>query len=133
MLAYDYPILGIFWTMLMLFLWIAWIWILVSVIFDIFRSHDLGGWGKALWALFVIILPFLGVFIYLIARGKDMQERSMKDAVKAQQATDDYIRQVAGASGGGSSADELEKLHKLRESGAIDDAEYQQLKSKVLA
>ena len=131
MLAYDYPILGVFWTMLMLFLWIAWIWILVSVIFDIFRSDDLGGWGKALWALFCIVLPFLGVFVYLIARGSQMQERSAKDAARAQQASDDYIRQVAG--GGTSSADELEKLHQLRESGAIDDAEYQQLKSKVLA
>ena len=131
MLAYDYPILGIFWTMLMLFLWIAWIWILVSVVFDIFRSDDLGGWGKALWVIFVIFLPFLGVFIYLIARGKEMQERSAKDAARAQKASEDYIRQVAG--GSGSTADELEKLTRLRDSGAIDDAEFQQLKAKALA
>ena len=131
MLAYDYPILGIFWTMLMLFLWIAWIWILVSVIFDIFRSDDLGGWGKALWAIFVIFLPFLGVFVYLIARGSNMQERSARDAARAQQASEDYIRQVAG--NGPSAADEIEKLHRLRDSGAIDDAEYQQLKAKALA
>jgi ABC-type multidrug transport system fused ATPase/permease subunit len=131
MLAYDYPILGIFWTMLMLFLWIAWIWILVSVIFDIFRSDDLGGWGKALWAIFVIFLPFLGVFIYLIARGHNMQERSAREAARAQQASADYIRQVAGS--GTSTADEIEKLTRLRDSGAIDDAEFQQLKAKALA
>jgi ABC-type multidrug transport system fused ATPase/permease subunit len=131
MLAYDYPILGLFWTMLILFLWIAWLMILFRVIIDVFRSADLGGFSKALWTIFVIVLPFLGVFVYLIARGHDMQERSARDAARAQQASEDYIRQVAGS--GPSSADELEKLHRLRESGAIDDAEYQQLKGKVLA
>lgn len=115
--------------MLWLFLWIAWIWLLVSVLFDIFRSHDLGGWGKALWAIFVVILPFLGVFIYLIARGGQMQQRSIDQASAQEAATADYVRSVADS---GSSADELEKLSKLRDQGAIDDDEYKQMKAKVL-
>ena len=80
MLAYDYPLLGMFWTLLWFFLWIAWIWLMIQVVFDIFRSHDMGGWGKALWAIFVIIIPWLGVLIYLIARGDKMREHAMADA-----------------------------------------------------
>jgi hypothetical protein len=123
------PLFDLFWAMLWLFLWIAWIWLLVSVLFDIFRSHDLGGWGKALWALLVVILPFLGVFIYLIARGGQMQQRSVDQAKAQDAATADYVRSVADS---GSSADELEKLSNLRDQGAIDDDEYKQMKAKVL-
>jgi hypothetical protein len=123
------PLFDLFWAMLWLFLWIAWIWLLVSVLFDIFRSHDLGGWGKALWALFVVILPFLGVFIYLIARGGQMQQRSIDQANAQEAATADYVRSVADS---GSSADELAKLSNLRDQGAIDDDEYKQMKAKVL-
>jgi hypothetical protein len=123
------PLFDLFWAMLWLFLWIAWIWLLVSVLFDIFRSHDLGGWGKALWALFVVILPFLGVFIYLIARGGQMQQRSIDQTNAQEAATADYVRSVADS---GSSADELAKLSNLRDQGAIDDDEYKQMKAKVL-
>ena len=106
MLAYDYPLLGAFWTLLWLFLWIVWIFILFRVIFDIFRSHDLGGWGKALWLIFVIILPFLGVFVYVIARGKGMSERDMQRAAESEQQFRSYVQQAA-ASSGGTSADDL--------------------------
>jgi hypothetical protein len=124
------PLFDVFWAMLWLFLWIAWIWLLVSVLFDVFRSHDLGGWGKALWALFVVIVPFLGVFVYLIARGGQMHERAVDDAKRQDAATREYVRSVAGS---GSPAEELEKLSQLRDSGVIDDAEFQQLKAKALA
>ncbi len=123
------PLFDLFWAMLWLFLWIAWIWLLVSVLFDIFRSHDLGGWGKALWALFVVILPFLGVFIYLIARGGQMQQRSIDQANAQEAATADYVRSVADTA---SPADELDKLSNLRDQGAISDDEYKQMKAKVL-
>jgi ABC-type multidrug transport system fused ATPase/permease subunit len=131
MLAYDYPILGLFWTMLWLFLWIAWLMLLFKVIFDIFRSHDMGGWGKALWAIFVVVVPFLGVLVYLIARGDSMRERDVADMKAQQEAMNTYIQQAA--SGGTSAADELTKLHDLKERGVITDAEYQQQKVKLLA
>lgn len=130
MLAYDYPILGVFWTILMLFIWIAWLFILFQVIFDIFRSKDLSGWGKAGWFLLVVILPLLGTLIYVIARGDGMQERNYRDAKVQQDAMDDYIRQTAGTN---SVADELSKLSDLRDSGAISDEEYAAQKSKLLA
>ena len=93
MLAYDYPLLGMFWTLLWFFLWVAWIIILFRVFIDIFRSHDLGGWGKGLWAIFVLIVPFLGVFIYLIARGHGMQERDIKEAQAKEQAFRSYVQE----------------------------------------
>ena len=116
--------------MLWLFLWIAWIWLLVTVLFDVFRSDDMGGWGKALWALFVVLLPFLGVFIYLIARGGQMQQRAVDSASAQQAATADYVRSVASSD---SSADQIEKLAALRDKGALSDEEFQQQKAKVLA
>ena len=130
MLAYDYPLLGAFWTLLWLFLWIVWIFILFRVIFDIFRSHDLGGWGKALWLIFVIILPFLGVFIYLIAEGHGMAERDMKGMQQSQQQFDQYVQSVANSGG---SAAEIEKAKSLLDSGAITQAEFDTLKAKALA
>lgn len=123
------PLFDFFWALLWVFLWIAWIWLLVMVLFDLFRSHDLGGWGKGLWAVFIIFLPFLGVFIYLIARGGQMQQRRIDDAKAQEAATREYVQSVAGSS---SSADELEKLSRLRDQGTIDDAEFQQMKAKVL-
>ena len=132
MLAYDYPLLGAFWTLLWLFLWIVWIFILFRVIFDIFRSHDLGGWGKALWLIFVIILPFLGVFVYVIARGKDMSERDMQRAAESEQQFRSYVQQAASTSGG-TSADELAKLADLRDKGVITPAEFEAQKAKILA
>jgi Short C-terminal domain/Phospholipase_D-nuclease N-terminal len=130
-LSYDYPILGVFWTMLWFFLWIAWIVILFRVIFDIFRSHDLGGWGKALWVIFVILLPFLGVFVYLISRGHSMADRDMQEAQARDQAFQSYVQQAAGTGGG--AADELSKLANLKAQGVITDAEFEQQKAKLLA
>jgi Short C-terminal domain len=131
-LAYDYPVLGAFWTLLWFFLWIVWIFILFRVIFDIFRSHDLGGWGKALWLIFVIILPFLGVFVYVIARGKGMSERDMKQAAESEKQFRSYVQEAA-SSGGGTTADELAKLADLRDKGVITPAEFEAQKAKILA
>jgi len=124
------PVLDLFFTMLWFFLFILWIWLVISVFIDIFRSSDLSGWGKAGWCLFVIIIPLLGVLVYLIARGDKMQQRSIDDARAQQDATDAYIRQAAGSS---STADELEKLSKLKDQGVISDDEYAAQKAKLLA
>ena len=130
MLAYDYPLLGLFWTMMWFFLWIVWLMLLFRVFADIFRSHDLGGFAKTLWIIFVVLVPFLGVFVYLIARGKAMSQRDIDDARANQAAFDDYVRQTAGAS---SSADELAKLAALRDQGVLSEAEFAAQKSKLLA
>ena len=134
MLGYDYPILGLFWTMLWVFLWIAWIMILFRVIFDIFRSHDMGGFAKAIWAIFVVLAPFLGVFVYLIARGHKMTERDMEDAAKQQAAFKTYVQQAAAsAPTGGGTADELTKLAELKSQGVLSDAEFEAQKARILA
>jgi hypothetical protein len=130
-LAYDYPVLGVFWTALWLFLWIAWLMLLFRVIFDIFRSDDMGGWGKALWSIFVIILPFLGVLVYLIARGGSMTQRDISEATAEAKAFEQYVRQTAGSGGG--AADELQKLAALKAQGVLTEEEFQQQKSKLLA
>ena len=132
MIAYDYPLLGIFWTMLMFFLWFAWIMLLIRVFADIFRSDDMGGWSKALWSIFVIVVPLLGVLIYLIARGDSMTRRDMAAAQAQDAAFRDYVRDAAG-SGGTSAASELAKLAELRDSGVITDVEFDQQKAKLLA
>ena len=131
MLAYDYPILGIFWTMLILFLWIGWLFILFHVVFDIFRSRDIGGWGKAAWLLLVVIVPLLGVLIYVLARGDSMQQRDVDRARAQQDQLDAYVRQVAGASGV-STADEVAKLSALKDQGVITEQEFASSKSKLL-
>src|SRR3974390_1108106 len=120
MLAYTYPLLNIFWTMLEFFVFFLWIWLLIVIFMDIFRSHDIGGFAKALWVIFVIILPFLGVLVYLIARGGKMHERAEQEAASQQKAFDQYVRQTAGTSA--SSADELSKLADLKSKGVITDA-----------
>jgi hypothetical protein len=125
------PILDLFWAMLWFFLLFAWIWLLISVFIDIFRSDDLGGWAKAAWVIFVILVPLLGVLIYLIARGGSMTERRIGEAQAQQQATDEYIRNVSD--GGDSVADELAKLSELKSSGALTDAECDTQKAKLLA
>jgi hypothetical protein len=132
MLAYDYPLLGVFWTMLWIFLWVVWIFLLIRVFADIFRSHDMGGWAKALWIILIIFLPFLGVLIYLIARGGSMTQRDMDAAQKQEQAFRAYVQETAG-SGGGSTADELSKLSDLRSKGVLSDAEFEAQKAKLLA
>ncbi|MGH8835360.1 MAG: SHOCT domain-containing protein [Actinomycetes bacterium] len=126
------PLLDLFWAMLWFFLWVAWIWLLIIILMDVFRSDDMGGWAKALWTLFIIFLPFLGVLIYLIARGKGMSERSMKEAVAREQQTQEYIKAVSATSAT-SSADELEKLARLRSNGTISEEEFQAAKAKILA
>ena len=128
MLAYTYPLLSIFWTMLEFFFFVLWIWLLIYIFMDIFRSHDMGGFAKALWVLFVIILPFLGVLIYLIARGGSMHERAEKQAQEQQKAFDAYVKQAAG----GNSADELAKLADLKAKGVLTDAEFEAQKAKIL-
>jgi len=118
------PLLDLFWAMLWFFLFFMWIWLVISVFIDIFRA-DMSGWAKAGWIIFVIILPFLGVLIYLVVEGKNMQERSMKRSADQQQAYAEY-------SGAISPADELEKLSKLHDSGALTDQEYEAQKAKVI-
>jgi ABC-type multidrug transport system fused ATPase/permease subunit len=130
--SYQYPILDFFLTMLYFFLFVIWIWLLIAVFIDIFRSHDIGGFAKALWVIFVIILPFLGVFIYLIARGGKMHERAAKQAAEQQKALDAYVKEAAGTDGS-NTADQLSKLADLRSQGVITDAEFETQKTKILA
>ena len=131
MLGYDYPLLGVFWTMMIWFLWIAWIVLLFRVIADIFRSRDMGGGGKALWAIFVIVVPFLGVFVYLIARGHKMSEHDVAQAQAQEAQFRSYVQDAAGTGGG--TADELTKLAALKAQGVITDVEFEQQKAKILA
>jgi hypothetical protein len=120
----------VFWSMLWFFLFFIWIWLLIVVFSDIFRSQDLSGWGKALWSIFVIVVPYLGVFVYLIARGHKMQEHAMQQAEKQDAAMRQYVQNVS-ASGG--TADEIARLADLHAKGVISDAEFQQAKAKALA
>ena len=131
MLAYDYPLLGMFWTLLWFFLWFAWIVLLFRVIGDIFRSRDMGGWGKALWSIFVILVPFLGVFVYVIARGHSMSERDVAQVQAQDVAFRSYVQDAASSSGG--NADELSKLADLKARGVLTEAEFEQQKAKLLA
>jgi magnesium-transporting ATPase (P-type) len=130
MFGSNYPLLNTFWTILYFFAVFLWLMILFRVIWDIFRSHDLGGWGKAGWLLFILVLPFLGVFVYLVARGGSMHERDVRVAHAQDQALRSWVQQAAGS---GSTADELTKLADLRSKGVIDDAEFDRAKSKILA
>ena len=125
----SYPLLNIFWTMFEFFLWVVWIWLLIWVFIDIFRSRDLSGWAKALWVLFVVILPFLGVLVYLIARGGKMHERAEQQAAQQDQALRAYVQESAGTS----TADQLAKLADLRDRGVISAEEFDREKAKVLA
>jgi hypothetical protein len=131
-LAADYPLLNVFWTMMIFFIWVIWFWLLITVFIDIFRRHDLSGWIKTLWVIFVIVLPYLGVFIYLITQGRHMAERNARDAQAAQAQLDDRIRTVASSNGGGA-ASEIEKANQLLSSGAITQAEFDAIKQKALA
>ena len=129
--AQDYPLLNLFWTMLWLFVWILWIFLLVRIILDIFRSDDLGGWSKALWVIFIIILPFIGVLVYLIARGSGTQKRDVRDARAADQELRSYI--LSAAATPASTAEELSKLASLRDQGVLTEAEFDAQKAKLLA
>jgi hypothetical protein len=121
----------VFWSMLWFFMFFIWIWLLITVFADIFRSHDIGGFAKTLWVLFVIIAPYLGVFVYLIARGHKMHEHAVAAAEAQNTAARAYIQQAAGTSG--SPAEELSRLADLKEKGVISDEEFQKLKAKALA
>ena len=130
-IAADYPFLDILWSMIIFFVWVVWIWIMVIILTDVFRRRDLSGWGKAGWTVFLIVLPFLGVFIYLISQGDKMADRRAED-VRGQQAQfDDYVKTVAGDGGG--AAAEIAKAKQLLDSGAITQTEFDQLKTKALA
>ena len=127
-MAADYPFIDLLWTMIIFFFWVIWIWIVITVLIDVFRRHDIGGWAKAAWVIFVVILPWLGVLIYLIAQHDGMQERSANQALAQRQAFDDRVRESAG----GGSAAEIAKAKELLDSGAITQEEFEALKAKAL-
>jgi ABC-type multidrug transport system fused ATPase/permease subunit len=126
----SYPLLSVFWTMVEFFLWVIWIWILIMVFIDIFRSRDLGGGAKALWFLFVLFIPLIGVLVYLIARGGSMHERAVRQAQQQDQEFRAYVQDAAGSQ---SSADQLAKLADLRQRGVISAEEFDREKAKVLS
>jgi ABC-type multidrug transport system fused ATPase/permease subunit len=128
--SYSYPLLGAFWTIFEIFLWVIWFWILITVFIDIFRSHDLSGWGKALWFLFVLLIPLIGVLVYLIARGGKMHERAARQAQRQDQEFRSYVQEAAGQQ---STADQLAKLAELRDRGVITTEEFDRQKTKILA
>jgi len=130
LLAADYPFLDVLWTMLFFFAFIIWFWILITCFADIFRRHDTSGFAKVLWMIFIIVLPFLGVFIYLIANHDGMADRSMKQAQAQQAQMDQYVKSVASSGG---AAAEIEKAKGLLDSGAISQAEFDSIKQKALA
>ncbi|MFE2263094.1 SHOCT domain-containing protein [Streptomyces griseosporeus] len=132
-LAYDYPLLSMFWTMLWFFLWIMWFVLLFRIIGDIFRDDELSGWGKTGWMIFVIVLPFLGVFVYVIARGKSMGHREIAHAQAQQAQFDAYVKKTAGDSSRPTSAEELAKLSDMRARGDITDEEFRRAKALVLS
>jgi len=129
-LAADYPFLDVMWTMLVFFGWVIWFWLLITVFGDVFRRHDISGWTKTLWSIFVILTPFLGVFVYLISQSKGMNERNLAAAQNARQQTDDYIRTVATAD---DPAAQIAQAKQLLDSGAINSQEFESLKQKALA
>jgi type VI protein secretion system component VasK len=130
--ASPYPLLNLFWTMFIFFLWVIWIWILVWVFIDIFRSRDLSGWAKALWFLFVLLIPLVGVLVYLIARGGSIHERAVQDAQQQDAEFRSYVQETT-ASAPASTADQLARLADLRDRGVISAEEFEREKGKVLA
>ena len=128
--SYSYPLLGAFWTILEIFLWVLWIWVLIYVFIDIFRSHDLSGWAKALWFIFVLFIPLIGVLVYLIARGDKMHERAVRQAQEQDREARQYIQEAAGSA---TPADQLTKLADLRDRGVITADEFERQKAKILA
>jgi hypothetical protein len=132
MLAAEFGTGQVFWSMLWFFLFFIWIWLLIVIFGDIFRSPDLSGWGKALWSIFIIVLPYLGVLVYLIARGHKMHEHAARDAATREAAFRDYVQNVAGADRGGGTASEITKLAELRDRGVITEDEFQRAKARAL-
>jgi type VI protein secretion system component VasK len=130
LIAADYPFLNILWTMIIFFAWVVWIWMMVVILTDVFRRRDIGGWSKAAWVVFMIILPFIGVLTYLIAQHDGIAERNAQQQQAVQQQFDDHVRSVAASEG---PAAEIEKAAKLREQGTITPGEFEALKAKALA
>jgi len=128
--SYSYPILGAFWTILMIFLWVIWFWILITIFIDLFRSHDLSGWAKALWFIFILLLPLIGVLVYLIARGGKMHEHAVQSAQAQEREVRRYVQEAAGSQ---TTADQLAKLADLRDRGVITAEEFDREKAKILA
>jgi hypothetical protein len=126
----DYPFLDVLWTMLIIFAWVIWFWLLIVILSDVFRRHDIGGGKKTLWIVFLILLPFLGVFVYLIANNDGMAERRVRDVKAQQEQFDSYVKTVAGSGG---AAGEIERAKQLLDSGAITQAEFDSIKQKALA
>ncbi|MFE3139106.1 SHOCT domain-containing protein [Streptomyces scopuliridis] len=131
-LAYDYPVLGAFWTMLLIFFWVLWFVLLFRIVVDIFRDDTMSGWAKAGWLVLVIVLPFLGVFVYILARGKGMGRRETEHVQAQQKAFDTYVRETAKGAGGTSEVEELAKLSEIRAKGDITDEEFRRAKEKIL-
>jgi general stress protein CsbA len=131
MFAADYPFLDILWTMILFFTWVAWIWMIVIIFSDIFRRTDIGGWSKALWCVFLIVLPFLGALIYLIAQHDGIAQRNLDHARLSQERFEEHVRHVAGHNGHGA-AEEIKRAHELLEAGTINQTEYEQMKAKAL-
>ncbi len=130
MIGDTYPMLNLFWSILMVFGFIIWIWLLIVIFSDIFRSHDMGGWAKALWVIFVIIFPLIGILAYLIVRGGSMHERAAQQAQQQKQAFDSYVKDAAGPT---NTTDQLAKLADLRDKGALTEDEFQSQKAKILS
>jgi hypothetical protein len=133
MLAADYPFLDVLWTMIIFFLWVVWFWLLFTVFADIFRRHDISGWKKTIWIIFTILLPFLGVFVYIVSQSKGMTERNLERARAQQAHFDQYVREAAGGGAGGGAAAEIDKAKQLLDQGAITQAEFDAIKQKALA
>ena len=129
-IAADYPFLDVLWSMIIFFVWVIWIWMMILILTDVFRRRDLSGWGKAGWTAFLIILPFLGALIYLIANSDGMAQRRDEDVRGQRAQMDDYVRSVAGSGG---AAAEIDRAKQLLDSGAINQAEFEALKAKALA
>ena len=127
MLAYSFS--QVMWSMFVFFTWILFFWLLIVVFSDLFRRHDIGGWAKAGWSIFVVFLPFLGILVYMIAEGKGMAERNVRQAQEAQAQTEAYVRSVAGS---GNPAEQIAQAKQLLDSGTISQAEFDQLKAKAL-
>jgi hypothetical protein len=129
-IATDYPFLNILWTMIIFFVWVVWIWMMITILSDVFRRDDLSGWGKAGWTTFLIVLPFVGAFIYLISQARGMTERSVKEVRGQQEQFDDYVKSVATSGG---PAAEIDKAKQLLDSGAINQQEFEAIEAKALA
>ena len=126
--AADYPFMDVLWSMIIFFFWVIWIWIVITVLMDVFRRHDIGGWAKAAWVIFVVVLPWLGVLIYLIVEHDGMRDRSVKQAQAQKQEFDEYVRDAAGGS-----AAEIARAKELLDSGALTQDEFERIKAKALA